>query len=368
MTYCSICLASFPLPNYSLMKKLLQYVQFFVVSFLILTFCSSVYAQEIANAGSYMSYIGEQQREIMKDFMSYTSAVAHGKSARKVENRRQELMKTMTDSRKKIASMAPYQGDKSLRDSTAKFLLISYHVLNDDYGKIMNLEEVAEQSYDAMEAYLLAQKIAEDKVQEASNSLKALEKAFAGKHHITLIETKDELAEKVKLATKVNAYNNAVYLIFFKSYKQELYLMDAIQKKNINGVEQSKGTLHKYAQEGLAKLDTMAAFNGDRSLLTACRQMLEFYRDECARIAPITDYYLKEENFNKIKKAFEAKREKDRTQADVDQYNQSINDLNSAGTNFNNVNNQLNKNRSQLIDNWNKASRNFTDKHIPKYK
>jgi hypothetical protein len=124
---------------------------------------SLLQAQNVANAGSYMSYIGEQQREIMKDFMSYTSAVAHGKSARKVENRRQELLKTMTDSRRKITGMAAYQGDKSLRDSTAKFLLISYHVLNDDYGKIMNLEEVAEQSYDAMEAYLLAQAIAETK-------------------------------------------------------------------------------------------------------------------------------------------------------------------------------------------------------------
>jgi hypothetical protein len=81
----------------------------------------SLQAQSLNNAGSYMTYISAQQREIMKDFMSYTSAVAHGKSARKVANRRQELMKTMTESRRNIASMAPFQGDKSLRDSTAKF-------------------------------------------------------------------------------------------------------------------------------------------------------------------------------------------------------------------------------------------------------
>ncbi|MDO1448270.1 hypothetical protein Q0590_18490 [Rhodocytophaga aerolata] len=352
------------------MKNPLHCLKFLFTISLLLCFAAhaSLQAQGMANAGSYMSYIGDQQREIMKDFMSYTSAVAHGKSARKVESRRQELMKTMTDSRRKIASMAPYEGDKSLRDSTAKFLLTSYHVLNDDYGKIMNLEEVAEQSYDAMEAYLLAQKIAEDKIKEASNSLKTLEKEFAGKHHVNLVETKDELSEKVKIAGKVTAYNNMVYLVFFKSYKQELYLMDAIQKKNINGIEQNKSTLHKYAQEGLAKLDTMAAFNGDRTLLTACRQMLEFYRDECGKIAPITEYYLKEENFTKIKKAFEAKREKDRTQADVNQYNQAINELNTSVNSFNTANNQLNKSRSQLIDNWNKVSANFSDKHTPKYK
>lgn len=352
------------------MKKRLPYLRLLPVLFLISSTCfvSSLQAQVTATAGSYMSYISEQQREIMKDFMSYTSAVAHGKSARKVENRRQELLKTMTDSRRKVASMAPYQGDKSLRDSTAKFLLISYHVLNDDYGKIMNLEEVAEQSYDAMEAYLLAQAIAEDKIHEASVNLSALEKQFAGKHNVTIVETKDELAEKVVQAGKVNDYHNSVYLIFFKSYKQEWYLMDAISKKNVNAIEQNKSSLKKYAEEGLAKLDTMSAFKGDRSLLAACRQMLEFHKSECSKIAPITDFYLKEENFVKVKKAFETKREKDRTQADVDQYNKAINELNAAGSEFNNSNAQLNKNRSQLIDSWNKASKNYMDKHTPKYR
>jgi hypothetical protein len=336
--------------------------------FYAFTTLSSLQAQNLADAGTYMSYIGEQQKEIMKDFMSYTSAVAHGKSARKVENRRQELMKTMTDSRRKIAGMAPYQGDKSLRDSTAKFLLISYHVLNDDYGKIMNLEEVAEQSYDLMEAYLLAQAIADDKIHEASNSLSVLEKEFAGKHNVRLIETRDELSQKVEQAGKVNAYHNDVYLIFFKSYKQEWYLMDAISKKDVNAIEQNKGTLKKFAEEGLAKLDTMAAFKGDRALLAACRQILEFYKEECNKISAITEYYLKEENFMKMKKAFEAKREKERTQSDINQYNQAISELNAAGNAFNNNNNQLNKSRSQLTDNWNKTSRSFMDKHTPKYR
>lgn len=340
----------------------------FFFLFTSLSISSSLYAQNLADAGSYMTYIGEQQREIMKDFMSYTSAVAHGKSARKVENRRQELMKTMTDSRRKIAAMAPYQGDKSLRDSTARFLLISYHVLNDDYGKIMNLEDVAEQSYDAMEAYLLAQTIAEDKMEAASENLSALEKEFAGRHHVRLMETRDELTQKVEEAGKINAYHNAVYLVFFKSYKQEWYLMDAISKKNVNAIEQNKGSLHKYATEGLAKLDTMTAFKGDRSLLTACRQMLEFYKDEFGKISAITDYYLKEENFMKMKKALEAKREKERTQSDFNQYNQAISELNAAGNAYNTHNQALNKSRSQLTDNWNKTSRNFMDKHMPKYK
>jgi reverse gyrase len=85
-------------------------------------------AQSFAHAGEYISFIGAQHHEITKDMMSYTSAVAHGKSARKIENRRKEMLQTVTEARRKIASLPPYQGDKSLRDSTARFLLAYYHI------------------------------------------------------------------------------------------------------------------------------------------------------------------------------------------------------------------------------------------------
>ncbi len=340
----------------------------FCLSFLLGTI-QSIHAQAPADAGSYMSFIGQQYREINKDFLSYTSAVAHGKSARKVENRRQTLMKTVTDARRKVASMGAFQGDKSLRDSTAKYLLISYHVLNDDYGKIMNLEEVAEQSYDAMEAFLLAQDLAGQKVDEAGQRLRDMEREFAAKHNIMLVENKDEMSEKLEKTSKINNYHRVLYLIFFKSYKQEIYMLDAIQKKDINATEQNKNTLIQYATEGLTKLDTIRAFDGDRTLITATRQLLEFYKQECTQKMPVvTGFFLKEENFNKIKKAFEAKREKERTQADVNQYNKALDEMNKGITEFNKTNNQLFASRKDMIENWNKVSQNLLDKHTPRSK
>jgi len=48
--------------------------------------------------------------------------------------------------------MPPWKGDRSYRNSSVAYLKLVYHVFNEDYGKILNLEEIAEQSYDAMEA------------------------------------------------------------------------------------------------------------------------------------------------------------------------------------------------------------------------
>jgi hypothetical protein len=345
----------------------------FVRIFLLLTFSLSAFhlsrAQSFPDAGAYMSFIGTQHQEITKDMWSYTSAVAHGKSARKVENRRQELLKTLTDARRKIATMPAWQGDKSLRDSTAKYLLTSFHILNEDYGKLVNLEDVAEQSYDAMEAYLLAQELAHDKLNAAGEQLEETQKSFAARQNIRLIENEDKVSAKLSKANTVTSYHRVVYLIFFKSYKQEFYLMDAIMKKNINAIEQNNNTLEHFAREGMARLDTIAAYSGDKSLVSACRQMIEFYQQESKeKIPALTSFYLQEENFTKMKKAFDAKRPAERTQADVDQFNKAANELNKAGSDFNALNKQLYENRKKLLENWNKTAQAFMDKHTPKYR
>ncbi|MFN3402692.1 MAG: hypothetical protein ACK40G_01275 [Cytophagaceae bacterium] len=346
----------------------LQIRHLFVLAFLAITI-QSVQAQKFAHAGEYMTYMSQQHREIMKDYMSYSSAVAHGKSARKVENKRQALLSTCKDAIKKISAMPPYNNDKSLRDSAVSFLKITYHVLNDDYAKIINMEEVAEQSYDAMEAYLLAQDLANDKLEEANKRLEITEKAFAASHNVTLIDGgNDELAKKVKITSQVNAYHRVVYLIFFKSYKQELYLWDAVSKKNVNAVEQNKNTLLKFAEEGLAKLDTMKGYNNDRSLVNACKQVLEFYKNEVSKINTVSNYFLKEENFQKIKKSFDSKKESERTQSDVDQFNKAVNEFNTAVNEYNTNNTSLDANRKKVIENWNKSSSGFMDKHVPKYR
>lgn len=336
---------------------------------LLLIFTCSVNAQSFKDGGSYMNYMGEQYKQITQDFLSYTSAVAHGKSARKCENRRKSLIQTVKDATKKIGSMHAYQGDKSLRDSASSYLKLSFHILNDDYGKIVNMEEVAEQSYDAMEAYLLAQELANEKLDRASERLILTEKAFAASHKVNLIEKKSDLAEKAEKAGRVNSYHRKIYLIFFKSYKQEVYLLDAIKNKNFSAIEQSKNSLISFSEEGLRKLDTIKAFSGDNSLINACRQILEFYKNEGKdKIPSFTAFYMKEDNYQKIKKAFDAKRESERTKADVDQFNKAVNEMNAGVNEFNNINNSLNVARNKHIEGWNKASQGFLDKHVPHYK
>ena len=343
--------------------------QFYFLLLVIFTAYSPVKAQErFDDAVAYLNFIGVYSKQIQKDMLSYSAAVAHDKSARKIENRRQTLMGTIDESSRKISYAVPFNNDKAFRDSVLRFLKLYTYVLKEDYGKIINLEDVAEQSYDAMEAYLLAQDLATEKINKTGERLMVAQKEYAKRQNFTLTEGADDKVDrKSEKASLVSKYHRPPYLLFFKMYKQDAYLFKAIEEQNINSIEQNKNTMIKFADETTAKLRKLPAFEDDRTLLEACGQYIDFSREEINGVGIITDYLLKQENFTKISKRFETKKSKDRTQEDIDGYNKAVNDYNAAVNTYNANNKTMNEARSRALNTWNKMSQKFLDRHYPKY-
>jgi hypothetical protein len=345
------------------MKRIL--LMMIAATFLLAT--NKTFAQDYDNPLKYMDAITKQQENISKKYMAYTSASAHGKREKKVEKLRNSLINEIDESRMNVGSMPSFKGDKAYRDSAVNFMKFYYSVMNDDYSKIINMEEIAEQSYDEMEAYLLLQEKVDQKFDEANKKLRKAEKDFAGKNKINLIEGKSELGEKMKEAAAVSKYYHQVYLVFFKPYIQEKNLMEAIKKNNLTGIEQSKSSMLKYAQEGLVKLAAMKGYNGDLTLVGTCKSLLNFYVKEAEKTAQINDFLLTKERFEGIKKEMEKKGDK-RTKEDVESYNKAVNDMNKSSNDYNSTNQMLNEQRTESLNNWNKGVKNFYDEFTPKYK
>jgi len=321
------------------------------------------------DALKYMEGISLQLKSIMDDTWDYTSSVAHSKSAKKIETKRKELLKTITTVKNKITKMPDFEGDASLRDTVLAFLSIDYDVMNDDFSKIVNMEALADSSYDQMEAYLYAQQIANNKLDTASSNFIAEQKVFAEKNNINIIDNQDKISKKLESSAKVFTYYNKVYLIFFKSYKQDVYLWRAITGNDVSGIEQNKNALLTSTTEGLALLDSIKSFKGDNGLVAACKKALLFYKSEGGtKLDDIVDYYISKDKFDKIKTAFAAKNKASLSKAEIDEYNAAVADVNKAGTKYNTANTKLTTDRNTAIDGWNTAGQNFLDKHVPKYK
>jgi hypothetical protein len=348
------------------MKKLIYSLTSALI--LLIGFNTPVSAQQ-NKAVIYMERIGREMNAIMVDSWDYTSEVAHGNSARKAETKRKELLRTSKVAIDRVSKMDGYAGSTQYRDSVIAFLQINYIVLNEDYSKILNMEEIAEQSYDNMEAYLLAQELASERLDLASDMLMDQQQIFATANNINLLESKDKVARKLEKSGGVINHYNEVYLIFFKSYKQEAYLLDAMIKKDVSAMEQNKNSLISMSADGLVKLKSVKAYNYDKSLIGAANTALDFFQKEAStKMATIIDFYMQEEKFNKIKASFDAKPQSKRTKDDITQYNTAVNEYNSKLNSFNKLNTELNNSRNAVLTNWDKTAKNFMDRHIPRYK
>lgn len=343
------------------MKK----TKLFFLSAMLGAFSLMGYAQN--EAASYMNSISEKYRTIQVEMWDYTSSVAHGKSARKVEANRNTLIETTYKAMNEVKKMPAFEGDASYRDSVVSFLHIYHLIVKEDYAKIVDMEEISERSYNDMEAYMNAKSEASEKMNAAAIMISEQQQIFAEKHGITLVQANDDLSNKMKLASNVYQYYNKLYLIFFKSYSQERYLIEAINKKDLTEIESNRTALLAASNEGLELLGEVGTFKDDNSVVVACTDLLRFYKDEAEnKMAIVTNYLVKAENFNVIKTSFDAIKPNNRTKEDVDKYNNAVNEMNDASTAYNNVNAELSTNRQKYIEAWNNASVNFTDKHVPK--
>jgi hypothetical protein len=339
-------------------------------NFLFLLFiCISLFSAAQDDPGAYMNLVNKAEDEANQKYLLYVSTAAHSGRIKKIEKMRQQAIDGIVNSRNKSIGLPLYKGDNTLRQASIDYLNLLYLIFAEEYAKIVNLEDIAEQSFNEMQAYLLLQEKTSEKLEEATDKRNKAQKEFAAKYKIQLIEDKSEGESKAKKASRVIEYRNSIYLIFFKCNWQWGEINKALDSKKITTVEQARMALINYAKEGMAALDTLKNFEGDPTLANACRHALNQYKRMAENDLPrMTDFYIKEENFEKVKRSFESKPQNNRTQQDVNAYNKAVNEMNAAIGVFNSTAKTTNETAASVVNGYNKADKEFGDKHTPYFK
>jgi len=340
--------------------------QFTFIFLLFLLLTNNLFSQQFNNALEYLEFVSGEQEIITRNTWKYTKAIAHSKRDRTIASKRNALIKSIERAITKINKAQAFEGDK-FKENVLKNLELNKNLLQQDYAKVIDMKAVAEQSYDAMEAYMLAQEMEDKKMTEAQQEFEIHYYEFARKHDIKIIESETDLSKKMKISSDVFDHYNDLYLIFFKVNMNEVYLYDALERNNISAIEQNAGALSESAQEGLATLDTVSLYKKDRMLVDATRKAFEFFKDEADnKIPAITDYLIASEDFEAIKSKLENTPERKRTKAQIDAYNKKVPLINKAVDDYNKTNATLNVKRETVIGNLNAAYERFLAKHIPK--
>lgn len=316
----------------------------------------------------YMDKINNEFKKISDETWDYTRAVAHNKNARLIEGQRKQMLIANRNAMNRIKNMPPFSGSTAYRDSTLRYLELCYWILNNDYSRIVDMEEVAEQSYDAMEAYMLAQQIANEKMDAAFDVAIAAHERFAAENNIQLIDGKSKTNAKLEKAGEVFGYYNKLYLVFFKPYKQEAYLLDAQLREDVNAMKQNQEALSRLAKEAKIKLGDIVPYQNNTTLKAACSDVLDFYVYEAdMKFSSIIEFYLKKEQFEKLKKIIE-KKGKNVTATEATEYNISVAEFNKATNDFNKTNSELNSRRKVALEYWNNAVSRFLDRNVSRKK
>ncbi|MFM2213010.1 MAG: hypothetical protein RL427_273 [Bacteroidota bacterium] len=337
------------------------------VTIILFLLSLSIHAQEFKTPVDYLSYMGKEQDNTTKSMWKYTLAVAHSKNARKIDNTRKQLIKSIQTASKKISTLKDgYKGDVEYRNKVVDFLSISEKSINEEYDKIIDMQEVAEQSYDAMEAYIMMRDKVNEKIDSEFQKVNLAQKEFALKYHITLNEDTSEIGKKMKISNEVFDYHTQLYLLFFKANITDLNLSAAIEKKDIGTIQQNNNALTQYAEEGLEKLKTLKPFGGDNTMVIATKKALEYYKKQSLQYTPkVLEFLMFNEKFEAAKKSLESKTDKDRTKEEIDNYNTMVKQVNKEIDNYNKLNNSFFQEKNTAIDSWNMTGENFISSHVP---
>lgn len=336
----------------------------FIVFFI---FTLHSFSQEFSTPVDYLSYISKEQQDITKNMWKYTKSIAHSKSARKIDATRKNLIKSIQSAKKNISNLKEgYKGDVEYKDEVINYLSFSENMVSQDYSKIVDMQEVAEQSYDFMEAYIMTKDLVNKKMADEYDKVTVAQKSFALKYHISLQDSESDLAKKMKLSNEVFQYQNEIYLIFFKCNITDALLSTSVQNKDIAAIQQNANSLMTYTDEGLNKLKTIAAYKNDNSLKSNTIKTLEIYKKVGEEYAPkVIDFYMFNTKFEETKTAMDRKSAKERTKEDVDNFNKMVKEVNVKINDFNTLNiNFINEKNKSIIE-WNNASEKFISKHVP---
>ncbi|MBU2940127.1 hypothetical protein KO494_11315 [Lacinutrix sp. C3R15] len=341
----------------------------FTKIFIVILLCFSTLnttAQKFDNPSDYLTFVGDELEVIAKNNWKYTKAIAHSKNDKNIASKRKVLLKSVERAFLKVQKAEGYDGDE-YKNQVLKHLTFNKNILNNDYAEILDMKAIAEQSYDLMEAYILAQELADEKMEQAQAEYESNFYAFAKKHDINIIESDSDLSKKMKISGEVFNHYNALYLIFFKVYINEIYLMEALEKNDISAIQQNTNALSQSAKEGLTILENATLYKNDASIVNATKEIFNFFIDEADNKMPQQlDFLVLNDDMETISNTLEKTPEKKRTKKQIDDYNEKVKQINKAIKNYNKVNTELNNNRQKAFNALDITKDKFLDKHIPK--
>jgi len=337
--------------------------QLLFFAFLIL---HTSFGQKFQTPTEYVSYIKDQENNISKSTWKYTSAIAQ-KNWVKIEECKEKLIKDIQVAKKKIGKLKEgYNGDVAYQNQILYYFDLCEKSLTEEYGKIIDLNDLAEQSNDAMDAYMQLDELVNAKLDAENEKVLATYKSFAEKYNVALTE-KSEWSQKISVYNQVCAYFNEINLLCFKVNFTDENLSKAILNADLGAIQQNNNILVQYSDEGLSKLETIQPYDGDYSVINSATKVFEYYKKQGQEYIPsVIGFFMSLDKFKNARTTLQSKSKEEKSQEEKDNYTAILKNLENELVAIRKVIYNNEKNKNELLSQWKATGQDFIVRHIPK--
>ncbi|MEM0993229.1 MAG: hypothetical protein AAGI49_09340 [Bacteroidota bacterium] len=277
-------------------------------------------AQPMNQVEEYFTFFNNQHVLVNNLAMNYLQYSVHSSDFGLIEKKRQEVIDQLDKSITAVKAIEPLTEDDQLKPTALEVFQSFSASFNMDFVDLMQLKMSSQTSYESMEQYFEARKEAEQKMDEAANRYLEAQKAFAEKHNILLQDA--EANGDIQDLNQLNNYHQAIFLKYFKALSRNNEFMNAMNSQDADAIAKARLQLEQDSDETLKVLQNMPAFKDDTAYRDAAIDLVEKLNT------------LAKGDFKKLED-ISKKSPADRTQADVDVFNKTIQSLQTVVPNLN---------------------------------
>lgn len=339
-------------------------IYFFVFALLLIPNLKSS-AQTEAEALEYLHNLTQPLENFRTETWNVIKTTMSSRSSSMLDKRIKGLVSKIETTEATVTKEEGFYGDLSIKVAMKIFLRNARTILNEDYQKIKNLKVTSQHSFKNMEAYLMAQVKANERLSESGKRLDDEIIKFAERYGVTVSNERSETSKKIVKASEAMNYYNQTYLSFFKVHEQRLKVYGALSQENLEEIKKENLLLAEFCDLSLERLDIQDAFFGDDKLWNAANNIIKHIKTEAEEIYPNAIRAIeKKQIYEMAQKVYQKIPQEDRTQNDVDHVNALIEPLNAAVEIQNSTFNQASMDREVLFRSWNDELRTFCARYL----
>lgn len=250
---------------------------FFLVGALLLTFMPHAAWSQVEfktdSPSEYSDYIVSEQEKVGEKFIEFSNLLLTSTDVKANEAKRQEVVRQIELSLRRLRNMAPFKEGAKLRDEAVS-VFESYRDLHmNEYARVAVLVAQKDNSLEALEEYFVMQIKVERKMRESADRLRTAQAKFAETYKMALVH--NPMQDQFDRILASNIYSREVFLEYIAVAKVNEAWWTAMEKSD--AVEMEKQRLALLEAVRASKLGGMGDFRGDTGFRDAAKARADYF-------------------------------------------------------------------------------------------